>query len=393
MPLSESDFQGREPLTVAQYFSENYWEARDKFRWAATALGKKVDVQLHSLLVKDPDYTMDVAVVKGSGSKGLLIHSSGVHGAEGFAGSAIQSALLHGFICSGEIPPVTCVFVHAVNPYGMAHFRRFNENNVDLNRNALTPEGWSEVMARDPNIAGYEDFKSLLLATQRPTKFFAYIGFWLNAIYLLARYGTRHLKRAMVTATYHHPNGIFYGGQEVQPSHAILSKFLGDHFGHVLAAEICWVDVHTGLGPKGVDVLLCSSTDKDKVIKAYADADVQCTDDSNSDGSQAAGYELTRGFIKGGEGSFYQKPFDSSKGAGVILTQEFGTVPGVLVARAMILETRSFICDFANHEYWRQYTRDAFYVRELAWKSSVMSRGKRVFDQTIALISQTGSKL
>ena len=43
----------------------------------------------------------------------------------------------------------------------MAHYRRWNENNVDLNRNALFPDEWAAVRARDPNIAGYEDFAHL----------------------------------------------------------------------------------------------------------------------------------------------------------------------------------------------------------------------------------------
>ena len=45
------------------------------------------------------------------------------------------------------------IFVHTINPYGMAWWRRFNENNVDLNRNFLTrnqkysgvPEGYEHI--------------------------------------------------------------------------------------------------------------------------------------------------------------------------------------------------------------------------------------------------------
>jgi len=296
--------------------------------------------------------------------------------------------------CSGERPEVTCVFVHAVNPYGMAHFRRFNENNVDLNRNALTPDGWAEVLARDPNIAGYEDFKGLLVAESRPSRFFAYFGFWFKAVYLIARYGSRHLKRAMVTSTYQHANGIFFGGRELQPSHKLLSEFLRQHFGHVPAGEVAWMDVHTGLGPKGADVLLCGSEDQEAIIQGFPGVEVQCSSDaSNADNSQAAGYELVRGFLKGGPGSFYQTPFDSSKGTALIATQEFGTLPGVMVARAMILENRSFICDFSNHERWRGFTRDAFYVRTPEWKASIMFRGKKVFGQLLELVPKRASRL
>ena len=35
------------------------------------------------------------------------------------------------------------VVIHALNPYGMANLRRFNGNNVDLNRNFyFSSDGW-----------------------------------------------------------------------------------------------------------------------------------------------------------------------------------------------------------------------------------------------------------
>jgi len=77
------DLESKAPLSEVDYFSESYEEARDKFRSAARALGTRADVQCHAILVKEPDYTMDVAVVKGTKDRGLLVHSSGVHGVEG----------------------------------------------------------------------------------------------------------------------------------------------------------------------------------------------------------------------------------------------------------------------------------------------------------------------
>jgi Protein of unknown function (DUF2817) len=48
---------------------------------------------------------------------------------EGFAGSAIQLQMLKDL----PIMPkdAALIVVHALNPYGMAHLRRVNENNVD----------------------------------------------------------------------------------------------------------------------------------------------------------------------------------------------------------------------------------------------------------------------
>jgi hypothetical protein len=61
-----------------------------------------------------------------------------------------------------QVPPdVTLVLVHAVNPYGFHNDRRVNEDNIDLNRNFLTPEQFEMAWSRDPNFAGYVDADSL----------------------------------------------------------------------------------------------------------------------------------------------------------------------------------------------------------------------------------------
>ena len=63
----------------------------------------------------------------------------------------------------------TIVFVHALNPYGMANNRRFNEDNIDLNRNFLSVEEFQDVVKRDNNIAGYDDLQYLLNPVRMPT--------------------------------------------------------------------------------------------------------------------------------------------------------------------------------------------------------------------------------
>ena len=44
----------------------------------------------------------------------------------------------------------TCFFLLDLrNPYGMAHFRRCNEKNVDLNRNCLLPQEFERLQTED----------------------------------------------------------------------------------------------------------------------------------------------------------------------------------------------------------------------------------------------------
>jgi len=105
-----------------------------------------------------------------------FIHSSGTHGIEGYLGSAIQLRFLHELflqnaqrLCTTDnvrAPPTKntpvkkILLIHAINPYGMRHHRRTNENNVDLNRNVLSDELWKMIKARDPNFVSYGEYCS-----------------------------------------------------------------------------------------------------------------------------------------------------------------------------------------------------------------------------------------
>ena len=70
-----------------------------------------------------------------------LVHLSGTHGVEAYAGSAVQLALLERWAAEPSSAPsargVRVVLVHVLNPFGFYCSRRWNEQGADLNRNML----------------------------------------------------------------------------------------------------------------------------------------------------------------------------------------------------------------------------------------------------------------
>ncbi|RNF11303.1 hypothetical protein TraAM80_00939 [Trypanosoma rangeli] len=107
------------------FFAQSYHAARMKFKDAAQEMG--AEWQQHIVLQEDGfDYTVDTAFLRGKRPNNLLIHMSGIHGVDGFTGSAVQVKLLREWNSNREDGP-SVLFVHAVNPYGMAHFRIYNE--------------------------------------------------------------------------------------------------------------------------------------------------------------------------------------------------------------------------------------------------------------------------
>jgi hypothetical protein len=135
------------PERISDCFSEDYATARRRFLDTAGAM--EADLHELPLTARAPDngpLSIDIAWFGSSAPARAVIHSCGLHGVEGFAGSAIQLAIMNRDI---QIPSDgAIIFVHALNTYGMAWLRRFNENNVDLNRNFGVTEGGRPITSK-----------------------------------------------------------------------------------------------------------------------------------------------------------------------------------------------------------------------------------------------------
>ena len=224
------------------YFSNTYQEARTKFLTAAkTADGNLEHYRNPYLGAENEELYIDVATFNLPGAKSVLVVSSGTHGIEGFAGSAIQIGLLHEGITKNLPEGVGVLFCHALNPYGFSHLRRFNENNVDLNRNFFDHskpypinEGYGELAwLIEPNsLSSWQDLKAkLVIAWYRVTK------------------GKLWLQKAISQGQFSHPGGIFFGGHTETWSNLTLQKVIERHLFH--ASQVVLIDIHTGLGEYG----------------------------------------------------------------------------------------------------------------------------------------------
>lgn len=227
--VSEMDY----PEHVECFFSTGYLEASQRFLAAA----RKVDnMEVLEMPVVE-GLTTQVAILHRNPHK-FLLHISGTHGVEGYAGSAIQLSYLHSLATEtksvegkGVMDLPTLVFVHALNPYGFHHNRRVNEDNVDLNRNFLNESEFAFVKGRHPNYAHYEDLDFLLNPTKKPTGII-----WLDEllslftlIHSVLTHDFHDIKRAMVSGNYHKQKGYGFGGFEQAISTRNIIKLLQEH--------------------------------------------------------------------------------------------------------------------------------------------------------------------
>lgn len=225
------------------HFSADYAEARRRFLAAAEARGARLAA--YAVPARGPrgeELAVDVAYVGPEAPVAVLAVSSGIHGAEGFAGSALQHQLLAEQLDGLALPrDAGLLLVHALNPFGFAGLRRVNESNVDLNRNFVRhPEGHAPNPDYDA-LYPYVNPDSLDEESEAESRA-ALLAF-------AQREGFRRLQDVLTRGQYAHPRGVQYGGARDEASNRALREIaLRETRG---ARRVAWIDVHTGLGPYG----------------------------------------------------------------------------------------------------------------------------------------------
>ena len=230
-------------MTVSDCFSTTYAEAREKFLAAARTRGAhhRAHVLPDRVGLDGETLSMDIAWVGEEDAAQLLIVSSGVHGVEGFCGSGCQVALLRddAVLARARELDVAIAFVHAVNPHGFSHGRRVNEDNIDVNRNFVS---FDTALPGNP---AYEELLPMLLPATWPPDEAARQQ--LSA--LIQARGVAAYGQSLFRAQYAHPDEMFFGGHAPCWSNDMIRAFL--RTGPRRARQIGWIDLHTGLGPRG----------------------------------------------------------------------------------------------------------------------------------------------
>ena len=263
--------------------------------------------------------------------------------------------------------------IHILNPYGMAHLRRVNEENIDLNRNFLdhskphpSNAGYAELadtVAPD-SLSFWEDIKALARL----------FGFWV-------KHNTAELKHVLTSGQYTHPDGIFYGGLEPAWSNETLSKIAERHLFH--AKRVVAVDIHTGLGAYGSAEVIMNVG---RSAPAYRRAERWWGNRVASTVEGKSVSEHLHGTLK----LSLETMLPESEITAVGL--EFGTLPGYRVLWA--LRSENWLHHHGNgscpeSSAIKNDLLRAFYPDDDAWKLEVWRQGKEVVEQAIEGLNGT----
>jgi hypothetical protein len=356
-------------LNTLRFFSSDYQEARNKFLEASREAG--ANIESFKIPNSGPDgkpIFTDVSSFGGKEAKNILVLGSGTHGVEGFAGSGIQTGLLREGFAAKLKPGMGFVMIHAINPYGFAHLRRFNEDNVDLNRNFVDHPGGHR------NNDGYEYLADVIEPLTLSFWETAKMGlklFWCGLI--ICKDGLKH---AISSGQFSHPRGLFYGGSSEAWSNKTLRKIIKRHSSK--AERVIFIGFHTGLGAFGnAEVILNVKKDTDayeNAVKLWGDR-VKTT----VGGGSVSGH--LQGTVKLAVPNMVPNPVET-----VAVSLEFGTYSPRKVFWALRAENWLHHHGNFNHQNAKEIKDNllrAFYPEEDKWKSQVWKHGKEVVEQAL----------
>ena len=355
------------------HFSDDYRSAREMFRVACETARLPVESfeNPHAGPGGEPLYT-DVAVLGPENSRAALMLTSGTHGVEGFCGSAIQTGLIMEGLASRLPPDLRIVMVHAVNPYGFAHLRRVNEDNIDLNRNFIDHD------APPPENPAYDELAHIIAPTQH---WRLAAGITLAQL-LINRmvHGTAKLQAAITGGQYSHPEGLFYGGRAPAWSNTAYRRIVAQHM--AAAERVALIDIHTGLGSHGHGEIISSdmpgSPAHARALDWWGDR-VRSTKTGESVSAELSG-TVKSAFCE-------MLPQEEA----TVGTLEFGTFPAIRVLHAMQAENWLHHHGGAGHRKAKRIKatlRNVFYPDSDSWKTKVWEQGREVVEQAMAGLSR-----
>ena len=211
-----------------------------------TASGRTVEHSVHTIDESDGLY-IDTIYLPSEGERtNLIVITTGVHGIEGYIGSVMLDVFFDEIYPQLNRENTGILVVANVNPYGMKHLRRYNENNVDLNRNFILDwDSFDLTVNKDyPKVVDFLEPKGTI-----GNALWHEAGFYLSLAKEALTVGADTVSDALLGGQYEYPQGVYYGGNGDEASTAYLKSVFVD----CLEGEyenIIHIDIHSGYGPR-----------------------------------------------------------------------------------------------------------------------------------------------
>ena len=238
----------RQPEPEEHAYSEAFLTDYESVRAHVAELAASLGAEVFSHAVdEDDDLYIDAFYLPAEQTQtNLVVLTTGVHGMEGYIGSAMLDVFFGEVYPQIDTEDTGILVVANVNPYGMKYMRRYNENNVDLNRNFILD--WDTFdLATNQDYPKVDTFLGPTGAIGNAL--WHEVGFYLSLGKTAITDGAGTISDALLGGQYEYPQGVYYGGNGDEASTA----YLKDVFAQCLSgsyANIVHIDIHSGYGPR-----------------------------------------------------------------------------------------------------------------------------------------------
>ena len=379
----EDDYQVNENNLT--YFYDSYDEARKNFRLKSDELTvkypgtKKFDIPVKSN--EDTNLTIDFCFIPGSKKADkIIILSSGVHGLEGYTGSAVQLFFIDNYINEEFLDNSSILLIHSVNPYGFKYTRRVTENNVDLNRNSDIDKELYQIKNEGyPKVYDLINPKGKVKTGSLANRFF-----FIKAIKEIAKKSMPVLRQAVLQGQYEFSEGLYYGGNDFEPqikNLAMIIDTICNPYQTVFA-----IDLHTAYGERGKLHLFPNPVEIPVKKRMEAIFEGFHIDWGDSDDF----YTYTGDFVS------YIGKINNDK-IFIPMTFEYGTMDSQTTLGSlksihiMILENQGEQYGFVSDEDLKKVKDDLiemYYPSSDAWKSHIIDETKIIFNKSLKRFSE-----
>ena len=264
----------RQPETEEHAYSDSFYTSYDEVRASLLsrveslkASGVILEHTTHAIDENDGLYIDNILIPATEDQKDLIVITTGVHGIEGYIGSVMLDVFFDEIYQELDKATTGILIVANINPYGMKYMRRYNENNVDLNRNFI--EDWSSF-----DLSSNKEYPKVDSFLQPEGKignaFWHEVGFYLSLTKTAITDGADTISDALLTGQYEYSNGVYYGGNGDEAS----TVYLKNVFANCLDSEyenIIHIDIHSGYGPRYNMVIFNSVQDSTTEADAVAE--------------------------------------------------------------------------------------------------------------------------
>ena len=243
----------KQPATTTHEYSDSFYTTYEEVRENLDRRVEKLRANGATVVVSEyavnasEDLYIDNIYLPASGEKtNLIILTTGVHGMEGYIGSVMLDVFFEEIYPELDTTNTGILVVANINPYGMKNYRRYNENNVDLNRNFI--EDWDNF-----DLSSNKEYPKVVNFLQPEGKmgnaFWHEVGFYLSLAKEAIFTGADTISDALLTGQYEYPTGVYYGGNGDEVSTTYLKGVFADCLDGQYE-NLIHIDIHSGYGPR-----------------------------------------------------------------------------------------------------------------------------------------------